>query len=225
MQFRVMLGVLHLCEYRTYANKANTNIAALCSLVLCLYCFVSTILPTAWHPILAPHLFLASCVLFLLSFQGWIASFGVDALSIFLPGPLCCKPQASRRSSPPPLLSQVQRGSGCTTPKERIGVSHSHHTQFVRGAHHLIGRMVGLQAWFQVWLPGWRDVMMHAKPVHTIWTQMFTNQILKSIFPAGNPRNYSAIHLWGRSGRGHCRKFSANFRKLSAEFPHPFLTQ
>ena len=31
--------------------------------------------------------------------------------------------------------------------------------------------------------------------------------------------------LMGSFGRGHCRKFSANFRKLSAEFPHPFLTQ
>ena len=28
----------------------------------------------------------------------------------------------------------------------------------------------------------------------------------------------SAIHLWGRSGRGHCRKISANFRKMSATF-------
>ena len=41
--------------------------------------------------------------------------------------------------------------------------------------------------------------------------------------------NLSAINLWGRSGRGHCRKFSANFREIStnfsAEFPHPFLAQ
>ena len=32
----------------------------------------------------------------------------------------------------------------------------------------------------------------------------------------------STVHLWGRSGRGHCRKFSANFRELSAEFPQTF---
>ena len=40
---------------------------------------------------------------------------------------------------------------------------------------------------------------------------------------------FLAIHLWGRSGRGHCRKLSANFRdifcKLSTEFLHPFLAQ
>ena len=36
---------------------------------------------------------------------------------------------------------------------------------------------------------------------------------------------FSAIHLWGRSGRGHCRKFSAfreisaTFRRISAPFP------
>ena len=34
----------------------------------------------------------------------------------------------------------------------------------------------------------------------------------------------SAINLWGRSGRGHCRKFSANFRKISANFPQNFRT-
>ena len=32
----------------------------------------------------------------------------------------------------------------------------------------------------------------------------------------------SAISLWGRSGRGHCRKFSANFREISANFPQNF---
>ena len=34
----------------------------------------------------------------------------------------------------------------------------------------------------------------------------------------------SAINLWGRSGRGHCRKFSANFREISANFPQNFRT-
>ena len=29
----------------------------------------------------------------------------------------------------------------------------------------------------------------------------------------------SAIHLWGRLGRGHCRKCSANFCEISAPFP------
>ena len=38
-----------------------------------------------------------------------------------------------------------------------------------------------------------------------------------------SPEN-SAVNLWGRSGRGHCRKFSANFREISANFPHPFRT-
>ena len=33
------------------------------------------------------------------------------------------------------------------------------------------------------------------------------------------PQRKSAIHLiWGRSGRGHCRKFSATFREISATF-------
>ena len=31
-------------------------------------------------------------------------------------------------------------------------------------------------------------------------------------------RGFSAIHLWGRLGRGHCRKFSA----ISANFPQTF---
>ena len=34
----------------------------------------------------------------------------------------------------------------------------------------------------------------------------------------------SAINLWGRSGRGHCRKISANFRESSANFPQNFRT-
>ena len=34
----------------------------------------------------------------------------------------------------------------------------------------------------------------------------------------------SAIHLWGRSGRGHCRKVSANCCKISAPFPQNFRT-
>ena len=34
----------------------------------------------------------------------------------------------------------------------------------------------------------------------------------------------SAIHLWGRSGRGHCRKFSAHFCEISANFPQNFRT-
>ena len=34
----------------------------------------------------------------------------------------------------------------------------------------------------------------------------------------------SAINLWGRSGRGHCRKFSATFREISANFPQNFRT-
>ena len=34
----------------------------------------------------------------------------------------------------------------------------------------------------------------------------------------------SAINLRGRSGRGHCRKFSANFREISANFPQNFRT-
>ena len=36
---------------------------------------------------------------------------------------------------------------------------------------------------------------------------------------------FSTVHLWGHSGRGHCRKISANFHEISAEFPHPFLAQ
>ena len=36
--------------------------------------------------------------------------------------------------------------------------------------------------------------------------------------------NVRAIHLWGRSGRGHCRKMSANFREISANFPQNFRT-
>ena len=32
-------------------------------------------------------------------------------------------------------------------------------------------------------------------------------------------RTFSAIHLWGRSGRGHYRKFSAIFCEVSAPFP------
>ena len=36
----------------------------------------------------------------------------------------------------------------------------------------------------------------------------------------------SAIHLWCRSGRGHCRKISANFRDFPQNFRTlPFLTQ
>ena len=34
----------------------------------------------------------------------------------------------------------------------------------------------------------------------------------------------SAVNLWGRSGRGHCRKISANFREISANFPQNFRT-
>ena len=30
---------------------------------------------------------------------------------------------------------------------------------------------------------------------------------------------HSAIHLWGRSGRAHCRFFSVKFREISANFP------
>ena len=30
---------------------------------------------------------------------------------------------------------------------------------------------------------------------------------------------FSAIHLWGRLGRGHCREISANFHEISANFP------
>ena len=36
-------------------------------------------------------------------------------------------------------------------------------------------------------------------------------------FPLG-----TAIHLWGRSGRGHCRKYSGNFFKVSVNFPQNF---
>ena len=32
------------------------------------------------------------------------------------------------------------------------------------------------------------------------------------------PLHVSAVNLWGRSGRGHCRKFSANFREISQTF-------
>ena len=32
------------------------------------------------------------------------------------------------------------------------------------------------------------------------------------------------MHLWGLSGRGHCRKFSANFREISATFRRHFRT-
>ena len=35
---------------------------------------------------------------------------------------------------------------------------------------------------------------------------------------------FSVLHLWGRSGRGHCRKFSANFCEISANFPQNFRT-
>ena len=34
----------------------------------------------------------------------------------------------------------------------------------------------------------------------------------------------STIYLWGRSGRGHCRKISADFREISANFPQTFRT-
>ena len=34
----------------------------------------------------------------------------------------------------------------------------------------------------------------------------------------------SAINLWGHSGRGHCRKFSANFHEIYANFPQNFRT-
>ena len=64
---------------------------------------------------------------------------------------------------------------------------------------------------------------------------------LKKLQLQSSKYHYSAIHLWGRSGRGHCRKisakfprnfrtlswrnktyFSANFRECSAEFPQTF---
>ena len=33
------------------------------------------------------------------------------------------------------------------------------------------------------------------------------------------PRESLASHLWGSSGRGHCRNISANFIEISANFP------
>ena len=42
----------------------------------------------------------------------------------------------------------------------------------------------------------------------------------KGVFPHGDRDSggqiSAAIHLWGRSGRGHCSKLSTNFRKISA---------
>ena len=37
-------------------------------------------------------------------------------------------------------------------------------------------------------------------------------------------RTNSAVHLWGRSGRGHCRIFFRNLREISANFPQNFRT-
>ena len=32
------------------------------------------------------------------------------------------------------------------------------------------------------------------------------------------------LRVWGRSGRSHCRKFSEDFREISANFPQNFRT-